>query len=112
MTRVIVTCRFEATHNWPEVINYSDLKEVSFLQFEHRHMFHIRAVKGVTHDDRDVEIIMLKRQILDYLGETYFNNRLGSTSCEMLARELTECFDLYSCEVLEDGENGAIYVRD
>ncbi len=112
MTKVISTCRFEATHNWPGVTEHEGLSDVCFLQFEHRHMFHIKAVKDVTHDDRDVEIIMLKRSILLYLEDLYPTHRLGKTSCEMLARDLSREFDLYSCEVLEDGENGAIYVRD
>ena len=32
----------------------------------------------------------------------------GAMSCEMLARELIEEFDLCQCEVNEDNENGAI----
>ena len=32
----------------------------------------------------------------------------NSMSCEMLANELIDEFDLYSCEVNEDGEGGAI----
>ena len=28
-------------------------------------------------------------------------------SCEMIARELAEVFDLFYCSVLEDNENGA-----
>jgi len=32
-------------------------------------------------------------------------------SCEMIARELIEHFNLSRCEVSEDGENGAIVTR-
>ncbi len=112
MIRVVISCEFEATHNWPGVTEVKGLSDVNFLQFEHRHIFHIKAIKSVIHDDRDVEIIMLKRSILKYLQDNYPDRKLRSTSCEMLAIELSEQFDLYSCEVLEDGENGAIYVRD
>jgi hypothetical protein len=56
---------------------------------------------------------MLKRDIQDYLYGTYYDKDkrthfLGAKSCEMLAVELIEKFDLSSCEVNEDNENGAV----
>lgn len=117
MTYVIAKCQFEATHNWPGVVEHADLKDVDFLQYKHRHMFHIKLVKPVMHDDRDVEIIMLKRACLEYLFDKYESPKgtipaLGFTSCEMLAKDIANQFDLQSCEVTEDGENGAIYEKD
>lgn len=103
-TVVYCTVLFEAIHNWPSC----PFEEVSYLRDPHRHVFHIKAYKLVYHDDRDVEFIMLKHQVEQYLKDKYPTGKLGATSCEMLARELTEKFDLCQCEVSEDGENGAI----
>ena len=55
---------------------------------------------------------MFKRDIQDYLYEKYYNkqdrcHRFGPMSCEMIARELYEKFDLEYCSVFEDNENGA-----
>jgi hypothetical protein len=116
-TNIIVTLQIDAIHNWPGVVEHNELSQVDFLQYPHRHMFHITAKKAVTHDDRDIEIIMFKRNILDYLHRRYFNKSknthlLGSTSCEMLAKELTKVFSLSYCEVLEDNENGAEVYSD
>ena len=93
---------FEATHNWPGC----NLEEVSYLQHEHRHIFHIHAYVEVSHNDRQIEFIVLKHTIEEYLQKYYPNRKLGSKSCEMLAVELIEAFQLSKCVVLEDGENG------
>ena len=82
----------------------------------HRHKWFITAKKKVNHDDRDVEFIMFKRDIIDYLREEYFNSltrthEFGSRSCEMLAKEIMEAFDCVYVSVFEDNENGAeVYV--
>ena len=107
-TRIIINTQVEGIHNWPGC----NIQEVEFLKFPHRHIFHICCKKEVNHDDRDIEIIMLKRCINSFLENTYSspNNQtllFGSKSCEMIARELLEVFDLDYCSVLEDGENGA-----
>jgi hypothetical protein len=106
-TTVIVNLQVEGIHFWKDC----PLREVSFLQFPHRHMFHIKAEKSVTHLDRDVEIILLKRSINFYLVKMYAGEedhlQFGGMSCEMIAKKLLERFDLETCEVLEDGENGA-----
>jgi len=121
VTYVIVTLQVEGIHNWPEVEAF--VEGVSFLKHPHRHMFHIKATAKVDHDDRAKEIILLKREILQYLYRTYNDTfpvgpgvtyvpvepvAFGSRSCEMIAKDLCEAFDLRSCEVLEDGENGAL----
>ena len=116
-TNVIVKLEIDAIHNWPGVVEHKELEQVHFLQYPHRHLFKITAKKAVTHDDRDIEIIMLKRNIIDYLHRRYYNkgantHTLGSTSCEMLAKELTKVFSLSYCEVLEDRENGAEIYSD
>lgn len=107
-TNIIINTQVEGTHNWPAC----PFEEVDFLRHPHRHIFNICAKKEVTHDDRDIEIIMLKRQINDYLTNAYYNSKpntheFGARSCEMLAKELLIEFNLDYCSVLEDGENGA-----
>jgi hypothetical protein len=81
-------------------------EEVSFLKDKHRHIFHIKIKKQVTHNDRELEIILFKRNILEYLNST-FKNDFGEMSCEDIAENLINKFNLKSCEVLEDNENGA-----
>jgi hypothetical protein len=103
-TEVFVTTQFEAIHNWPGC----PFDEVAYLRDPHRHVFHIKAYKKVNHDDRDVEFIMLKHAINNYLITKYPLRLFGAKSCEMLARELIEVFQLSKCEVSEDNENGAI----
>lgn len=110
MTKIIVTVRIPGVHKWPNC----DIDEVVYLRDYHRHMFHIKAWKPVTHDDRDVEILRFKKEMKDYLREEYYDVEadvcfFGAMSCEMIAKELAEQFELTECEVLEDGENGATY---
>lgn len=122
-TSLLVSFQLEGFHNWPEV--ESHFPEVDFLKHRHRHMFHFRAEKAVTHDDRDLELIMLKREMIAYIKDRYAKYEgdevdpliyetwleFGAMSCEMIAKELVKNFGLESCEVLEDGENGARVTR-
>ncbi len=108
-TEVYCTLQIEGLHHWPGC----PLVEVNYLKDLHRHVFHIKAHKKVSHADRDVEFIVLKHEIQEYLRLKYFNDssrlcNFGSQSCEMLAKELISKFNLSKCEVSEDGENGAI----
>jgi len=102
VVQVIVNITHEAIHSWPGC----PYDEVDFLRHPHRHVFHIRAKKPVKHTDRDVEIIMLKRAIEKYLAD-HWGRYWAQSSCEMVAQDLAETFDLSYCSVLEDGENGA-----
>jgi len=114
-TNVTINLSVEGIHAWPGIPE--ELNEVGFLKFPHRHTFTIKAKKSVTHDDRDLEIILLKRKVSKYLREQYFSTdaqclMFGSMSCEMIAKELVQVFGLEYCEVLEDGENGAEVFRE
>ena len=116
-TNIIIKLQIEATHNWPGVVKEAGLENVHFLKDEHRHIFYITCKKEVVHADRQVEIIMFKRNILNYLRDRYFNEEkgyhvFGSMSCEMIATELFKIFDLSYCEVLEDNENGGIVEKE
>jgi len=107
-TEVFCSLAVEGTHNWPEC----PFEEVAYLRDPHRHVFHIKAYKEVTHNDREVEFIILKHKIQDYFVDTYYTDKnlcvFGSKSCEMIATELIKEFKLSRCEVSEDNENGAI----
>ena len=110
-TNIIVKLQVEGPHNWPDATDGAGA-EMHYLEYRHRHMFHIDARKEVFHDDRDVEFIMFKRKINRYLREMYYTSDLdlcdfGSQSCEMIAEELYNEFDLCYCAVYEDNENGA-----
>ena len=109
-TNVIVKLQVDGIHCWPDAEEV--FPEVGFLSDPHRHMFHITCKKRVNHDDRDVEFIMFKRDIIEYLNFKYYDEDkrcllFGSKSCEMISRELYEEFGLEYCSVFEDNENGA-----
>lgn len=110
---VYCTLQVEATHNWPDC----PFQEVLYLRDPHRHVFHIKAYKVVDHSDRDCEFIILKHKILTYIHEQYWCDTIkmchfGAKSCEMIALELCEQFNLCACDVSEDNENGGIVYYD
>lgn len=109
---IIVKLEVEGLHFWESC----NLEDVMFLKSKHRHIFHIKAKKEVSHSDRETEIILFKRQIKDWLHFHYDNNSgvldFDGMSCEMIAEKLVEVFKLKSCEVLEDGENGAEVINE
>lgn len=100
--RVFATTSFEGFHHWPDAP-----EEVAFLRVLHRHRFHVRAEVNVTHDDRDVEFILLQRKVAAEIARIQASEDVSCWSCERWARELIERLDLDACEVNEDGENGA-----
>lgn len=102
---IVVKLSFEAVHNWPEC----PIPEVEFLKHPHRHVFHVRAERLVSHNDRDTEIIMFKRDMQEYIrAMTQLDSNIGRMSCEDIAERLMTKFGCSLVEVLEDGENGAI----
>lgn len=99
----------EGIHCYPAA---KDLAGVEFLAYPHRHMFHFTVKLEVFHDDRDIEFILLKREL-----ESLFTDKvmeIDSMSCEMLAENL--CQYLLSkypgrdveVEVSEDDENSGV----
>jgi hypothetical protein len=99
---IVVKLQFEGIHRWENC----PLPEVSFLKNYHRHIFFVELTKKVNHNDRDIEIIMLKREILNYLGTQPV--QLKNSSCEDIAETLLNQFQATSVKVTEDNENGAI----
>ena len=101
---IVVKLQFEGIHRWENC----PLEDVSFLKDYHRHIFYIELTKEVNHNDRDIEIIMLKREILNYFGSQPV--QLGNSSCEDIAERLLYMFKATSVKVTEDNENGAIVI--
>ena len=113
MTNIIVRLQVEGLHFW---LGATELPEVEYLAYAHRHMFYIECKKEVTHDDRDIEFIMFKHKIYNYLITEYYDAKydslyFGQQSCEMIANELVNKFKLNYCSVFEDNENGAEVIK-
>ena len=101
-----VTFEKEGIHCYPDAPD-----EVAFLRHPHRHMFHFRVEVEVFHDDRDLEFILLKRDLMLLYSDSVLT--LDNKSCEMIATDLFKYINEWypgrnvSIEVSEDGENGA-----
>jgi hypothetical protein len=109
-TSIIIKLQVEGLHNF--ALAKKMFPQVGFLQYPHRHIFHIKAAKEVFHDDRDEEFLMFKRTIFEWLYSQYYDDELnlldfGGMSCEMIARNILEYFHCEWVEVWEDDENGA-----
>ena len=113
--KIWVTFQREGTHCYPGAKTDPRLKDVSFLAFPHRHIFHFKVSIEVEHNERDLEFILFKRE-LESLYSTGENNTLdlNDKSCETIAEELSNYLSVnwsgrdHSVEVSEDGENGAV----
>lgn len=88
------------------------------LRADHRHLFVIRFAQQVTDNDRQVEFQNLSAAVNHYLAHQYPSLvqdgyeidglQFGARSCEMIAEDLVDVFDLTWCSVHEDDENGAM----
>lgn len=121
-THVICTLQFEGFHSWPDAPDSIEGTDVSYLRNRHRHMFHVKATKEVSHAERDIEFIALKHRIVaEILRVQAAINWSGPVSngiipvenwsCEMWAQHLLDIFGLSMCQVMEDNENGAMVIR-
>jgi len=111
MNYIWVTFQKEGIHNYPVAGAYSSLKDVDFLQYQHRHMFHFKVWIEVEHDDRDIEFIQFKR----WCEKQYSDGtlQLNNSSCEMIADALAKKINAeypgrrkLRISVSEDNENG------
>ena len=101
---VYASFNFEGFHCWPDAP-----EEVDFLRHRHRHLFHVKAVLEVQHNDRDVEFILLKRRLRASVATFQaMASDVETWSCERWAEELLKEHGLSMVDVSEDGENGAI----
>ena len=102
----------EGIHCYPEAGLRDDLKDVSFLQYPHRHIFHFKVTIEVNQLNRDIEFIQLKRYCQNLYNGDILD--LNAKSCEMIAMQLIDNLkakynnrDIF-VEVSEDDENGTI----
>lgn len=106
-TFVMVQTQFPAIHCWPEC----PFEQVKFLQHPHRHIFYVRITVRVEHNDRDVEFLVLKRHLQDFIRANFYDKDLGRMSCEDIIDHifgfLSLKVNIASIEVWEDKENGA-----
>ena len=104
---IFVTFQKEGIHCYPDAP-----EGVEFLRHPHRHMFHFRVEIRVWHNDRDIEFILLKRELEALYGDDIL--QLDYKSCEMMSNDLAAYLqETYpgrdiKIEVSEDGENGAV----
>ena len=110
---IFVKFQKEGIHKYPDAP-----EGVEFLRHPHRHMFHFEVELEVFHDDRDIEFILLKRELEALYDEKTL--QLDYKSCEMMADDLAAYIQKnypnrhLTIEISEDGENGArcYYERD
>ena len=105
---IYCSTQFEGFHSWDGAPD-----EVAFLRDRHRHTFHVTLWMEVDHDDRDVEFILLKRELEAYIADELQDENY---SCEQYARAIRDEFEARydnrcRVEVSEDGENGAVTAR-
>jgi len=101
----------EGIHKFPAALEAHELKDVHFLGYPHRHIFHFKVGIEVFHDDRDIEFILFKR----WLESMYSDNtlQLDYKSCEMISDDLCEAINYkypdrnITISVSEDNENGS-----
>jgi hypothetical protein len=115
--QIWVTFQKEGIHKYPAALidpqlATGDERDVSFLGYPHRHIFHFRVWIDVVHNDRDIEFIQFKRWC-----ETLYASQtldLNNKSCEMMSDDLyQQIAQRYPgrevwIEVSEDGENGCV----
>jgi len=108
--RIFIRTQFEGIHMYPGAVA---LPGVEFLANPHRHMFHVEVQLDVRHEDRELEFILVKRDIDSYLSD---KSNCDYKSCEMISDGIANYLDGQSrywnrhCTIIvsEDGENGSI----
>lgn len=105
---IYVTFQQEFIHRYPDAPD-----EVAYLRDFHRHVAHIRVDIEVYHNERELEFIMVKHAISQYVSELV--RTVKDNSCESIAENIIEFVkktygdnrDII-VEVSEDGENGCV----
>lgn len=106
-TQVLVRTQFEGFHFWSDAPD-----EVAFLRELHRHIFHVEVLITVEHNDRAVEIILLKRFVDKICSSLTERIKQEGLSCENIAHHIAKTViskynpDICVVQVLEDNENG------
>ncbi len=78
------------THKW----SACPFDEVKFLRNEHHHDFTIRVETEVKHDDREIEFIKLRIELIKFLKSGYKTineiTRFNEKSCEQISNEIKQ----------------------
>lgn len=113
--KIVVTNNFKGYHKYAEAP-----RNVSFLSNMHRHIFNVKTIIEVFHNDRDIEFFQLQHEIEMFVKNRYrkvweqYIDGIYIESCEALAESIIKHLhekypDRHVCvEVWEDNENGAI----
>jgi hypothetical protein len=104
---LVVSFRFPLLHAWPEC----RVPGKDYLRHPHRHLLHGRAWLSASHPERETEFIDAKEKIEAWCRERFSGPVVG-LSCENVAREILEAFSCQGVEILEDGENGALVLKE
>jgi len=106
-----ITAQKEMLHHYPGAPD-----EVDYLKYLHRHIFHFKVYIEVFHDNRDVEFIMFKHKVEEYLE--HVKQKLLKKSCEMMSDYLHDLLlqdypgRKMMISVSEDKENGSFKTYD
>lgn len=114
MTTVSIKTQYEGVHCYPDAP-----APVSYLRNRHRHIFGVHVTVQVFDDDREIEFIMLKHWVNEWI-RVHANQdgvwEMGRLSCEQVCKGILKyLFDVLpypatrylSVTVDEDGENSA-----
>lgn len=105
-----VTFALEGVHCYPQALTDTQLTDVSFLGYPHRHLFQFKVWIEVFHGDREIEFLQFKRWLTNLYGTGVLD--LNNHSCEMIADDLyIKIAERYPnraviISVSEDNENG------
>ncbi len=115
-TFVYAAVQKEGYHNFPESailesFATNDDMDVSHLAAKHMHYFSIKVWVEVTHSNRDIEFIQLRRWLDKIYGFKTID--FGSKSCEMMCNDLFAQLLMkyphssFKIDISEDNINGA-----
>lgn len=116
--RTFIYCTFdiEGFHRWPDAEGEIHLKN------RHRHLFMFKLQIEVFKDDRQLEFIQIKREMIKYIRYLYGEPaEFNDLSCEEIAKRIkNKLLNLLGMErimiitISEDRENGAevTYIPD
>lgn len=104
--KITVRNQFIAHHRWKTARE----PRHGFLQYWHRHVFHVATTFNVRHNDREIEFFDAQTMVQEIIEA--WKDKQVDKSCEMFATEILhrlfyKGLDVVSCTVGEDGENEA-----
>ena len=105
MTSIAIRTQFKGLHKYENAP-----VEVAYLRDLHRHVFYVEVEMRVETTERDLEFILVRNALDDYLEhkaqfeETFSCERMANEICLFLIKQYGE--RSMKCCVYEDNENG------